>query len=175
MVKQTLLQKKVVLPVIGVALSAATLFGVSHIVNAQTGNNFQSGLVQKLAQTFGLDQSKVQSVVDQYHQQNMQTMQQNMDTRRKQKLDQLVSQGTLTNAQEQAILTELMKLQGEYSLNNLKTMTPAQRQQTLQKLKAEVQSWSQSEGIDAKYLMPFGSFGFRMGLHWQKLSVTPTP
>jgi hypothetical protein len=175
MTKATLLQKKVLLPVVGVILSGAALFGVSSIANAQTGNNFESGLVQKIAQTFNLDQSKVQSVVDQYHQQNMQQMQQNMDTRRKDKLDSLVKDGKLTSSQEQAILDELKKLQSEYNFNNLKSMTPQQRQDTLQKMKAEIDSWAKSEGINAKYLLPLGGMRFHMGMRWQKLTTTPTP
>lgn len=147
---------------------------------AASGNsqpNFVQGLVQMIAQKFGLDESQVQSVVTDYANQHKATMQQNMQDREKKRLDTLVSQGKITSAQEQQILDEQKKLASEYNPQTLKGLTPDERKQKLQQEKAEIDAWSQSAGIDAKYLRP--GFGMRMHMFnkWNgKIgTVTPTP
>jgi hypothetical protein len=123
-----------------------------------------------IAQKFGLDQSQVQSVFDQYQQQNKATMQQRFQKR----LDQAVAAGKITSAQEQSILAEQKKLQSEYPFSSLKNMTPAQRKQQFQNQQNEIKSWTQSNGIAASYLMPgFGGMHRKGG--WKKPSGTPTP
>jgi competence protein ComGC len=160
-----MLSKKILVPVFAIVVSGATLFGVTQAVHAQGGNASYAGLVQAIAQKFGLDKSQVQSVFDQYR-----------GGRQKKRLDQLVQQGKITAAQEQAILDEITKLKNEYNPNSFKNMTSDQRKQAFQNLQNEVKTWAQSQGIDLKYLMPFG--GMRFGMRWlhhNNPMTTPTP
>src|SRR5581483_8794004 len=135
--------------------------------------NPTSGLVQAIAQKFGLDQNQVQNVVDQYKTQHKSNMQQNMQERLKQRLDQAVKDGIINSTQEQALLDELSKLRSKYSIDSLKSMTPAQRQQAMKDQKTELENFAKSQNIDlSKLKLGFGGRGM-WKRRWVKPSVTP--
>jgi len=160
----------IVLVALGTSLLAVT---PAHAATNSTGaGNFFSGLVQYIAKTFGLDQTKVQTAVNTYNQQQKQNGQQNQKT----KLDKLVSAKTITQSQEDAIIAELAVLKSKYNPSNFKSMTAAQRKQQFQNEQTDINNWAKAQGIDPKYLMPgFGGGGFR-GMHkgWNA-KPTPTP
>lgn len=167
-----MLSKNLLVPVFAVVVSGATLFGISTIVHAQAGSNPFSGLAQTLATKFGLSQSDVQSAITAYMQQQKGNRQQNMAQMQKKRLDQLVSQGKITSAQETAILDELASLKNQNNPISFQNMTQAQRQQAMQDQKNAITSWANSKGINPAYVMPFGG-GRRGG--WHKPTGTPTP
>ncbi|MCL4354485.1 hypothetical protein M1349_03380 [Patescibacteria group bacterium] len=174
-----MLKKKIILPVLAVVVLGVGGALVSMQAHAQTNNTPLSGLVQAIAQKFGLDQSQVQSVVDNYRNQQRQKMQQNIQQKEENRLNTLVQQGKITDAQKKAILDEQAKLKNEYSPNSFKNLTPEQRKQQFQKEQDEINSWAKSQGIDPAYVMPgFGMGRFR-GMHkgWfnNKSTTTPTP
>lgn len=175
---KNLLSKNIIIPALALTIVGGTLLGVGQIAHAQSNNPY-SGLVQAIAQKFGLDQSKVQAVVDDYRQQRhtymKQNMQQNMQQRLQSKLDAAVKAGKITSAQEKAILDEVATLKNKYNPDSLKNMTPAQRKQTLDQMRSELQSWAKSQGIDPSYVM-MGRMGGRHGgwMH-HTVSTSPTP
>jgi hypothetical protein len=59
-----------------------------------------SDIVQRLAQKFGLQETEVQAVFDEVHQERHQKMKQDMENR----LNQAVQEGKITESQKQAIL-----------------------------------------------------------------------
>ena len=144
-----------------IAVGAAGLLGINQVASAQSGSNQYTGLIQKIAQTFNLDQNKVQAVFDQYRQEQQASLQQKRQQQIEDRLSQAVQQGKLTNEQKQAILDELAALKSKYNPDSLKNMTPDQRKQAFQNEQAEIKSWTQSHGIDVSYLMR----GFGMGRH----------
>lgn len=153
---------------------AATLSGQPS--NTQT--NFLSTLVQAVSQKFGIDESQLQSFINTFVSQHRQEMQQKLQTNEKNHLESLVSQGKITSSQEQQILAEQAKLQSEYNPATFKNLTPDERKSQFQKEQAEIKAWSESTGIDAKYLRP--GFGMRMHMfnRWNNNAVptvTPTP
>jgi len=170
------LNKKILFSFIATVIAVGGLFlaPVAEAAPATTHSNPFSNLVQMIAQKFGLDQNSVQDVVNQAKAQNQAKRQQNMQNRENTRLDKLVSAGKITAAQKQSILDEIAKLQSEYPMSSFKTMTADQRKQTIQKMQAEISSWSSSTGIDKKYLLPLGAFGMGMRRGWFK-NVTPTP
>lgn len=151
--------------ILGIAPAVATVpaYAASTTVTS-THQNFLDGLIQMIAQKFGLDQNQVKSAVTDYVQQQKQQHQQEMQEREKSHLDSLVTKGTITSSQEQQILDEQSKLQSEYNPANFKNLTADQRKQKMQQERQEIQDWSKSTGIDAKYLRP----GFGMGMHMFK-------
>lgn len=161
--------------ILGLTPMAAGIPAYAASTTTSPQSNFFTGLVQFISQKFHLDQAQVQSAVNDYKTQHMQQMQQTMQDREKKRLDTLVSQGKITSSQEQQILDEQSKLRSEYNPANLKNETAAQRKADRQKEQAEIQAWSSSTGIDAKYL----GFRFGMRMHgggWKnEASVTPTP
>lgn len=163
-----------VLVLIGFAPLVATVPAYAASGTNHNGNFF-SGLVQFITNEFHLDQNQVQSAVNTYASQQQQKRQQTMQDNEKKRLDNLVSQNKITSSQEQQILDEQAKLKSEYNPANSKNETSDQRKADFQKEQVEIKAWSQSTGIDAKYLMP--GFGMRMHMfnRWNKASVTPTP
>lgn len=122
-----------------------------------------------ITQKFGLDQNQVQSVFDQFQKDQKQNRVQKNEDMQKKRLDQLVQQGKITSAQEQAIIDELASLKNKYNSDNLKNETVDQRKSQFQAMQDELKSWAKSQGIDPTYLMPgFGMGGFKRGGGWFK-------
>lgn len=168
-----MLYKNFLVSVVAVAVCGLTLFGVSRMVHAKGNNNPHSGLIQFIAKKFNLSSSSLQAAVDQYETQHQQNIQQKMQLKYTQNLDNAVSKGKITSAQQQAILAEKEKLQSEYGLNLLKGAASAQEKQAWKNERAEIKAWSKQTGIKASYIM----FGFGRGMHKSGLkpSVSPTP
>ena len=147
----------------------------AYAANGNSQPNFFQGLVQMIAQKFGLDEGQVQSAVTDFTNQHKVTMQQNMQDREKKRLDALVAQEKITSTQEQQILDEQKKLASEYNPQTMKGLTPDERKQKMQQENQEIVAWSQSTGIDAKYLRP--GFGMRMHMFnkWNGAVTTATP
>ena len=131
-----------------------------------------------IAQKFNLDKNAVQSVVNDYHQQQKTKMVENMQQRDKNRLDALVKAGKITAAQEQAILTEQAALKTKYNPDTMKNLTKDQRKQQMQNMQNDLNTWAKSQGIDPKYV--FGGFGMGKGfgpgrMHKMEGWPTPTP
>jgi hypothetical protein len=126
-------------------------------------------LAQAIAAKFKLNQSDVQSEITAYMQEQRGNWQQNMQQRRKNRLDQLVSQNKITSGQETLILSELTSLQNTYGPKTLAGMTQAQRQQAFQNEKNAITTWAAANGINPTFVFPF--FGGHRG--WNK--TTPPP
>lgn len=146
-----------------------TMAGASYVSAQTPANNPGLSIVQRISQRFGLNQSDVQSVFDQHHQE----VQTEHRARMEERLNQLVAEGKLNETQKQAILTKLQEMVSQKQSNgeNFRTMTPEQRQAEMQKKHDEMKSWADSIGIDPSILGGFGMvhpfghrrFGMKMG------------
>lgn len=157
-----MISKKISIPVATVALAGSVALGTGKAY-AQTNNQPLSGLVSLIASKFHLDQNQVQSVVESYWQNQAKTREDNRQTRLQVKLDKLVSENKITSAQKDQILAELESLKSKFSLANFRGLTGSQRKQELEDMRAEIQSWSKTTGINANFLMP--GWGMK-GLRW---------
>lgn len=170
--------KKIVLPVFVVTIIGAGIIGVAP-VNAQTvtptptavHHNFFNEMVDFISQKFGLDKTKVQSAMTEFHDKKKTEMQQNMQQREQDRLTKLVTDRKITEAQKQAILTKLSSLKDKINADTLKNMTPQERKQYMQTQRDELKSWAQSQGIDPKVLQP--GLGRRGG--WMRNDVKSAP
>lgn len=153
------MKKTILIPAAAVAITIATIVGASA-VNAQTPSQTKQAIVQKLSQRFGLKEADVQAVFDEDHIQHQQQMQAHLED----KLSQAVKDGKITEAQKQAILTKLTQLRSNKQANrqNFKNMTPEQRKAAMEKERADLQTWAQSQGINLQNLP--GIFGHGKGL-----------
>lgn len=131
--------------------------------------NFFQGLIDAIAQKFGLKKTQVQNVITDYQNQQKQLRLTNLQQRQKSRLDQLVSQGKITQDQENLILNKLQELQN--NRQNWKNLTPDQRKTAMQKQRTDLQNWAKQNNIDLKYLYSFrmgkGMMGMR-GKGWTK-------
>ncbi len=142
-----------------ILIAAITLVAGTSYVSAQTpANNSDLSIVQRMSQRFGLNQSDVQSVFDQHHQE----MQSKHQARMEERLNKFVAEGKLNNTQKQAILTKIQDMQSKKlsNMENFRTMTPEQRQAEKEKHHAEMKTWAQSQGIDLSVIGGFGHHGF---------------
>ena len=129
-----------------VALIGAGAYGVATVSAAADPTNPHATLVQKIADTFHLDPTKVQAVFDQNRAQNQANRQTNYES----KLDQAVTSGTLTSAQKDLILAENAKLKSEISAAG---STPQARRTAAQNVRAEAKAWATGNNIAERWLM----------------------
>ena len=136
------------------------------IANAESGTSTStdpvSSLVDKLASTFNLDRTKVQEVFD--------AQRTEMETKRAQKvsdrLDELVTAGTITSAQKSAIETKLAELKKEREANKdaVKDMSDEERKSKMDEKRSEMERWAKEQGLDLSKLKGvFGGPGGRGG------------
>lgn len=148
------------------ALAVALLVGggVYTAQAASTQGTQVSSLVQKIAQKFGVPQADVQAVFDANKQEHMQHMQ----AQAEQRLTDLVTAGKITQAQKDLIVVKQKELQANHQANFevMKGKTQAERKTAMDAQRTELEAWAKTNGIDLRYLMPFGGMGGR-GLRGQ--------
>jgi len=148
---------------------ALALFGgstaVASRVFAQSETaleNPKSVLVQKIAEKFGLKSTDVQAVFDE----EWQVRRNAIEKRFEDKLSALVSDGKITDAQKNAILSKRAELEAKRKsqIDSIKGMTETERKEHMNSERNELEQWASQNNIDMKYMfMGFGKgFGHRM-------------
>ena len=84
-----------------------------------------------------------------------------MQNREKSRLDKLVSAGSITQDQENLIISKFQELR--LNRQNWKSLTPDQRKTAITQQQTDLQSWAKQNNIDPKYLL-FGKMGPRSGM-----------
>ena len=127
-----------------IALAAlGILFAAGMTVKAQE-TNFHSDLVRKIAEKFKLQESEVTAVFDEFHQEKMVEHQKVME----EKLEQAVKDGKITEEQKQAILKKQEEMKANHlNREELKNLTPEQRQEKMQAHKQEMEAWAAENGL----------------------------
>jgi flagellum-specific peptidoglycan hydrolase FlgJ len=126
----------------------------------------QSTLVSALASKFNLKQSDVQAVLDQ----QAQTREASQQAKEKTRLDQAVKDGTLTQAKEDLIIAKQAEI--KQRMNSLSSMAASDRKTALQQLQKDTKTWAQQNGIDLKWVQPFGQ---RRGPGMKRSATAATP
>jgi hypothetical protein len=178
-------KQKITIALTTITLLATVLFAapVAFAQNTTTnsGGNFFQGLIQFIEQRFGLNQTQVQSAINDYKAQAKPSGSprptlnpEQIQAREKTRLDKLVTAGKITGEQETAILNELTALNTKYNLDGL---TGAQRKTQIQAMQTELKTWAQTNNINIGYVMPiFGGMNGRGRFHGQwGLNPSPTP
>jgi membrane protein involved in colicin uptake len=153
------MKKQLILTATVLTLVGASAFGATAAF-AQ-GSDPSSGLAQRIAEKFGLKQTDVQTVVDQYRTEERAERQAEMQTKYEERLTQLVKDGKITEAQKQLILSKHAELQAsrEQEFTSFKNMTEDERKAAMEKKRSEMESWAKANGIDVQYVMPLGKGG----------------
>ncbi len=155
------MNKKLLLTAVTVTVLGAGLFGM-QTVSAQTATDPSATIVQKISEKFGLNKDEVQKVFDEERTARRVEMQAKMEER----LNTLVSEGKITEAQKQLILAKHKELQAERGsmMQNKANMTPEQRKETMETKRTELEAWAKANGIDTQYLfLGQGMKGFGHG------------
>ncbi len=126
-----------------------------------SGGGLFNNLVSFFSSKFGLEKSKVQSAMEEFKDTKKQEMGDRLENHVDNRLDALVKNEKITEAQKQAILTEMAALQSKYNAESFKNLTTVQRKARLQEEKNEIDAWAKSQNIDPKYIFP-GFFNMGM-------------
>lgn len=159
------MNKKVVVPFVALAVLAfGTLFTQGY-ASAQETTNPESTIVEKIATKFNLNRDEVQKVFDEQKAE----MHTQMQAKNEERLNQLVTDGKITEAQKTLILNKQKEIQAEREANkgSISDKTPEQRKTEMDAKKAEIEAWAKENGINPTYIFPgkgiMGGHGPRMG------------
>ncbi len=114
-------------------------------------------IVEKIATKFNLDSEDVRIAFEEHRAE----MEEEMQAREAERLAQAVESGELTQAQVEAILVKRdeLRLRMEEARENFEPGTEIDRETVKEQMRAEMedlQAWADEQGIDLKYLHPFG-------------------
>lgn len=137
--KQTLLLGVVALT------TGALLYTSVGTAYAQEGANFTS-IVQRIAERFNLDESEVQQVFDEAHEDRHQMMKEH----RIEHLDEAMENGDITAEQKQAILDKHNEM--KTNMEELKDLTHEERHEAMQALHKEMQQWLDDNDISLSFM-----------------------
>jgi len=142
------MKKKIILPTI-LALSVLVVGILATGVSAQDASNYPP-IVQKISDKFNLNVSDVQQVFDE-----------EADEKRAERfaffadrLDDLVSQGKLTEAQKEAVLDKHEEMQDK--IVELKNLPVAERKEKMRQIHEDFKTWAEGQEIDLPLIGPFG-------------------
>ena len=139
----------------------ATAIGTGAAYAQTIDTNPMTGLAKTIAQKFNLDQTQVQNVVTEYHTQQREKMQIEMQKRLEDRLNEDVSKGNITESQKHAILKKMKEMRNTFGPEKFKDKTMEQMKAEKEKMHAELRSWATANGIDESYLR----FGFEKGMN----------
>jgi hypothetical protein len=145
------MKKKIILPAV-LALSVLVIGILTTNVAAQEAG-FYSPIVEKIAERFNLNVSEVQEVFDERRAE--------MYARFADRLDEMVSEGKLTESQKEAILEKHEEMYD--AMDDLRSLSPAERPERMREMHEEFRSWLEEQGIDTTLIGGFGKGSFRRG------------
>lgn len=154
------------LAVVTVTTAAVMAWGATSIYARGWDGADNDTLIQRLVQKFGLKTDDVRSVFDKFRDERQAQMQQKLTN----KLDALVKEGKLTEAQKRLIISKHTELQAqrEKDKDTLKDLTPEERRAKMQAQRTDLENWAQQNNIDIQYVLGFGrGKGLGMGRGWR--------
>lgn len=152
-----IIKKKVLLPtILAISVLVVGILAATN-VSAQDTANYPP-IVQKIADRFNLNVSEVEQVFDEARDERRAEMYANFADR----LDDLVSEGKLTETQKEAVLDKHEEVQDK--MEALKDLAPEERREKAQAIHEEFKAWAEDQGIDLPLIGPF-EHGFMKGFH----------
>jgi hypothetical protein len=123
---------------------ALTLYAVAPAsgVSANDGSFRENGLIQRLMEKFGLNQSEVDTVVNAYRSERQAEMQ----AKHQERLQQLVDEGTLT--EEQKNLVQQKHNEWQNNKPDFSGMGHEERHEAMEAHKTEMEQWASENGIE---------------------------
>jgi hypothetical protein len=134
--------KKTTLALLTLSALLAAGFFVTGQVKAEDNDINYPPVVQRLIEKFNLDGDEVEEVFAEVRQER-QTLDKN---RFEERLGQLVSDGSLTEEQKQAILNKREQLRQESQ--NWQNLSVDERHKLMEEHRNQMQLWADQEGID---------------------------
>lgn len=144
------MKNKIILTALAITSAGAIALGTNSVSAQTAATESYPPIVQKLAQRFGLQENEVQAVFDEERTEHHQLMQQSLEDR----LNQAVSDGTLTPEQMEAIKLKHQEMQEKRTayMEDRVFQTPGERQEMMQSHREEFREWSEANGITFEQL-----------------------
>jgi hypothetical protein len=142
------MKKKLLLATASI-LSAGLIIASTTPIAAEEPATHQESLIQRLAQKFNVKESDVKAVFDEERAARRAEHHQQVES----KLTEAVSDGKLTEAQKQLILTKHAELQREMEQQQTawQAKTPAERRTLMAERREALEQWAQQNNIDLEY------------------------
>lgn len=141
-----------------IAASVATVIGVTGLgagvahaaTSSEENDGPMSSLVGAIATKFNLDKSEVQQVFDEQRE----TIEKEREEKVQTELKKLVTDGTLTQAQADAITAKRTELEKEREANkdSMKDLSRDERKAKMEERKTALEAWAKEQGISTDYL-----------------------
>jgi len=140
------MKKRIILPAL--LLSGALAVGSLGFARAYAQENSEyPPIVLKLAEKFGLNASEVQDVFKEVHDEH----EADREARFSEHLNDLVSDGKLTESQKQMILDKHEEM--EAKMDEFKDLEPEQRREKMQQYHEELKIWATENGVEFPFMV----------------------
>lgn len=163
------MNKKFLIPLVALTIIGGSAVAVS-ITKADEEANFPP-IIQRLVEKFNLDEAEVTKVLEEAREERQAEMQ----ARFTERLDQAVSDGTITEEQKQLIVAKHEELEAlrQEEAQNRGNYSPEEWQTKMQERREEMKSWAEENGIDLSVLMPEpgGMGGHRQGPRGEGMGI----
>ncbi len=128
-------------------LATATVAGAESGTNS-TGP--MSSLIDKIASTFSIDKSKLQTLFDE----ERDARDADREKEQAERLQALVTDGTITAAQKTAIESKLaeMKKERDADRDAMDSLSNAERKEKMEAKRTELETWAKEQGLDLSKL-----------------------
>ncbi len=141
------INKNILLPALAIVIGTGVVAASAQAVQAVTDTSPAQGLTQRIAERFGLQQSEVEAVFDEYREERHE----DMNAQFTEKLSALVTAGKISEAQKAAIIAKHEELRTEHAA--LQDMNREERQEHFKTERDELKAWAESQGIDWQTIM----------------------
>ncbi len=154
-------------------LAAVVIFGIAFfgVVSAFVGfpgadfsrfDDNQTLLIDRIVERFNLDKDEVSGVFEEFNLERQVEIRKEMRTREEEKLAKMVENGKITEEQKTIILAKHIDIQAK--MEALKDLEPEQKQEEMKKLRDEMKTWLEENGLNDFRgfggFMKFGHIGF---------------
>lgn len=155
------IQHKYLLPAIMLTVIGGSMI-MAPIASARgnEGGMKDAAFAKDLASRLGLSESKVQGALDEIWKTKRQQHEKNMS----EKLDKLVTDGKITQAQKVALVKKQSEMKAQHeSIMADTALTPEQKREKMRALHDSFQSWLSEQGLSDKIGFMGGKFGHVRG------------
>ncbi len=116
-------------------------------------------IIERLSSKFNLNKDDVQGVFEEVRDEHQAQMYASWADR----LDDLVSEGKITEEQKQAILDKQNEIHDQIEALKNQNLTPEERKTKAKEIHDALVNWANEKGIDLALIGPNMGFGFRRG------------
>lgn len=142
------MKTKIIVPVIGVIVLGGVLFASSKAGANSFGFGGDGTLAARFAEKLGKSEDEVQAVFDELRAEHQTEMQ----AKHEERLNELVSNGTISEEQKQLLIEKHaeMQQQRQEERQAFKELTPKERREAMQARREEMRAWAEENGIDVE-------------------------